>query len=379
MRAAVLEATWDPHDGSEPPNCGRATDASRAFRDPTLTITQRDRPEPGPNDALVRVRYAGICGSDLSLLETDETGYVHYAAYASLPTVLGHEFAGEVVELGKNVTGFAVGDPVTAEVTAYCGRCPTCKRGHHGHCDRFEQLGFTVDGAFAEYVVVPERLLWNVASLANRYEERDQLLRAAALIEPATISYHGLFRRARAVDPGGYHVYHGLGPIGLTGMGISRATGAARVVGFDPQPERLAVARDLGFEYVFDPGSDQVAVIDRVTDGDGADVHVETAGAVDHTYPVIADTLADGATVVHISNAGTAASINLREYQAASAQIVGAEGHTGQGVYPRVIRLVAAGRFDPLPMVTNVYPLADAAAAVGQARKRLDGKVLLAC
>jgi threonine dehydrogenase-like Zn-dependent dehydrogenase len=384
MRALVLDAEWSPRSDADPdPDDSdrtrrRATDASSAFRRPELRVERREPPDPGPAEALVRVRYAGVCGSDVSLTETDEEGYVHYSAYAALPNVLGHEFAGEVVETGADVRGFAPGDLVTAEVTDYCGRCRTCKLGHRGHCEHFEQLGFTVPGAFAEYVAVPERLLWDVGPLRDAHEDDDAVLRAAATVEPSTITYQGLFRRAEGVVPGDYHVYHGVGPIGLTGMNLSRAAGAGAVVGFEPTAERRAVARDLGFEHVYDPTAvDPVETVARVTGGDGADVHVETAGAVGQTYPVIEDSLAEGASVVHISNAARAAAVDLRKYQGAAAGLYGSEGHTGQGIYPRVIRLMAAGRLDNRELITSVYPLARADEAVERAAQRVDGKVLV--
>lgn len=382
MRALVLDAEWSPQPDADLDAADRdrrrATDASSAYRNPELRVEQRDRPDPDPDEALVRVRYAGVCGSDVSLVETGEGGYVHYSAYADLPTVLGHEFAGEVVEVGAEVRGFEPGDLVTAEVTDYCGRCRTCKLGHRGHCERFEQLGFTVPGAFAEYVTVPETLLWDVGSLRGSYDGDDAVLRAAATVEPTTITYHGLFRRAEGVVPGDHHVYHGIGPIGLTGMNLSRAAGAGAVVGFEPTAERRAVARDLGFEHVYDPTAvDPVETVERVTGGDGADVHVETAGAVGQTYPAIEDSLAEGASVVHISNATRAAAVDLRKYQGNAAQLYGAEGHTGQGIYPRVIRLMAAGRLDNLGLVTSVFPLDRADEAVERAAERVDGKVLV--
>jgi threonine dehydrogenase-like Zn-dependent dehydrogenase len=381
MRALVLDAEWSPQPDADLDESDRdrrrATDASSVYRDPQLRVEERERTTPDPDECLVRVRYAGVCGSDVSLVETDEDGYVHYSAYADLPTVLGHEFAGEVVETGAAVRGFETGDLVTAEVTDYCGRCRACKLGHRGHCEHFEQLGFTVPGAFAEYVTVPETLLWDVGPLRKAYGDADAALRAAATVEPTTITYHGLFRRAEGVVPGDDHVYHGIGPIGLTGMNLSRAAGAGRVVGFEPTAERRAVARDLGFEHVYDPTAvDPAETVAGITD-DGADVHVETAGAVGQTYPAIEDSLAEGASVVHISNATRAAAVDLRKYQGSAAQLYGAEGHTGQGIYPRVIRLMAASRLDNLGLVTSVFPLDRADEAVHRAAERVDGKVLV--
>jgi threonine dehydrogenase-like Zn-dependent dehydrogenase len=352
--------------------------SASVWQNPELRVEERERPEPAEDEVLVRVKYAGICGSDAAMTETDDDGYMHYSAYTQLPNVIGHEFSGEVVAIGDDADLFETGDPVTAEVTDYCGRCQMCRQGFHGHCENFEQLGFTLDGAFAEYVTVPEKILWGVSELSEQYEDEDELYRAAATIEPSTISFYGLFGRAEGIWPGDYHVYHGVGPIGLTGMNVSRAAGAGKVIAFEPSDERREIANELGFDHVYNPiETDPVEKVNEVTGGEGADVHVETSGAVGATYPVIEDTLAEQANVVHISNAGSDPDIALRKYQGNSAQIYGSEGHTGQQVYPRTIRLMASGRLDNLPMITSTYDLENADEAVAQARKRVDGKVLI--
>jgi threonine dehydrogenase-like Zn-dependent dehydrogenase len=382
MRALFLDGTWDPRQGYGLTDWERedrrARDASSVWRDPVLRVEDRERPDPAPDEVLVAVRYAGVCGSDVAFVETDDDGYVHYSAYARLPNVLGHEFVGEVVEAGDDTRLFEPGDLVTAEVTHYCGRCDMCRNGFMGHCENFEQVGFTRPGAFAEYVPVPEKLCWDVSPLARAYDDEDALLRAAATVEPTTITYHGLFGRAEGLRPGDYYAFHGLGPIGLTGMNVARAAGAGAVVGFELGERRRRVARDLGFEHVYDPtDADPVGVTEDVTDGWGVDVHVETAGAVSATYPVIGETLAETANVVHVSNAGEPASVDLRSYQANAAQLYGTEGHTADRVFQNVIRLMAAGHLDNLPLVTSTYDLADADEAVRRAAERVDGKVLI--
>jgi len=382
MKALVLDATWDPRPDYEVSasehDQRRAMDASAIWRDPQFRVEERQRPEPAADEVLVAVKYVGICGSDVAFVETDEDGYVHYSAYADLPTVLGHEFVGEVVETGGDVRLFETGNLVTAEVTDYCGRCDMCRNGFTGHCENFEQLGFTRPGAMAEYVAVPEKLCWDVADLSRAYDDEDAMLRAAATVEPSTITYYGLFGRAEGIRPGDSYAFHGLGPIGLTGMNVARAAGAGRVFGFELGEKRREIAREMGFEHIYDPTAvDPVDVVESVTDGWGVDVHIETAGAVRATYPIIGETLAETANVVHVSNAGKPASVDLRHYQASAAQLYGTEGHTGDRIFQNVIRLMAAGHLDNLPIVTSTYDLANADDAVRQAAERVDGKVMI--
>lgn len=382
MHALVLDGEWDPRTDykltSTEQEVRRANDSSAVWKNPELRIEQRERPKPDDDEALVKVHYAGVCGSDISMIETDENGYMHYPAYTSLPNIIGHEFSGEVVDTGSDAPLFSEGDLVTAEVTDFCGRCEMCRRGLTGHCENFEQLGFTVSGAFSEYITVPEKLLWDVSSLWDAYDSKSEVLKAAATVEPSTISYNGLFGRAEGIRPGDYYAFHGIGPIGLTGMNVARAAGAGAVLAFEPSEERRNVAHDLGFEHVFNPiETPPVEAVEEVTDGMGIDVHVETAGAVAQTYPAIENTLAETANVVHISNAGEAAPVDLRKYQANTAQIYGSEGHTGNRIYPGVIRLMANGLLDNLPIVTSMFDLTEADKAVEQAAKRVDGKVLI--
>lgn len=382
MQALVLDAEWNPRPDYDLSDVEReqrrAQNSANVWQHPELRVENRARPEPAADEVLVRVRYAGICGSDVSMIETDDEGYMHYSAYTKFPTVTGHEFSGEVVETGESCDLFEAGDPVTAEVTDYCGRCQMCRQGFHGHCENFEQIGFTLDGAFAEFVTVPEKILWDVSVLENHYPDEDRMYKAAATIEPSTISYYGMFGRADGIWPGDYYVFHGAGPIGLTGMNVARAAGAGTVLAFEPSDPRREIANDLGFDHVYNPIEvDPVETVDEVTGGEGVDVHVETSGAVSQTYPVIEDTLAERANVVHISNAGTDPEIALRKYQGSSAQLYGSEGHTGQQVFPRTIRLMAAGQLDNLPLVTSTYDLANADEALRQAAQRVDGKVLV--
>jgi len=382
MKALMLDAEWNPRPQYEPTaeeqERKKAQNSSNVWQNPELHIEDRNRPEVADDEVLVEVKYAGICGSDISMIETDHDGYMHYSAYTQLPNITGHEFSGVVVETGEDADLFETGEPVTAEVTDYCGRCQQCRRGFHGHCENFEQLGFTMPGAFAEYVAVPEKILWSVESLTETYDDEDELFRAAATVEPSTISYYGLFGRAEGIWPGDYHVYQGVGPIGLTGMNVSRAAGAGKIIAFEVSKERREIARDLGFDHVYNPiETDPVETVNELTGGRGADVHVETAGAVNQTYPVIEDTLAEQANVVHISNAGSDPEIALRKYQATSAQLFGSEGHTGQEIFPRVIRLMSAGKLENRPMITSTFDLENAPKAIHQAKKRIDGKVLI--
>ncbi len=381
MKSLVLDAEWAPKSeyqlSSKEQESRIARNASAVWHAPKMSIEDRERPEPGDNEVLVRVAYAGVCGSDIGLIETDDDGYVHYPAYAKLPNIIGHEFSGTVVETGADVEMFAPGDLVTADVTDFCGRCDMCRQGFMIHCENFEQIGFTIPGAHAEYLAISEKVCWDVSSLSNAYDSKTDVLKAAATIEPTTISYYGAFGRADGVKPGDYWVVHGIGPIGLTGMNLARAAGAGKVIAFEPQDARRSIARDLGFEHVYDPlASDPAETVREITNGAGGDIHLETSGAVEATYPAIERSLAETASIVHISNAMDPSPVDTRHYQSSLAQIYATEG-SGYQAFPWVIRMMAAGHLDNLPIITSEYSLSNAPDAVEQAAKRVDGKVLI--
>lgn len=384
MRAVQLAADWDPkpeYDVSDREREQRfAYQGSNAWRNPEISVETIDEPSPDADEVLVDVWFTGICGSDLHMAESDDDGYMKYSSFASLPNTTGHEFAGIVAETGADVTQFSAGDLVTSEVTEYCGVCEMCRRSLPFQCPNIEEIGFTKPGSHAEYVTVPEKNVWDVSPLAAEYETTEACLRAAATIEPTSISYFGLHVRADDVDPGAYYVFHGGGPIGLTGMNVAKASGASRIILVEPIDERRDLARDMGFEHVIDPTAvDAAAEIMELTDGHGADVQVEAAGAPKQTYPVIQRVLGPEGTVVHLGISHDEGGVSFDDLQSRHAAIHGSEGHTGNGAYPRVIRLLANGQIDNDPLITDVYELSEAPAAFERAQTRAGGKILLDC
>ena len=190
-------------------------------------------PRAGEDSVLVRVRAAGICGSDVKIFH-DEHPYFP-------PVVLGHEFAGEIVEAGAGVTGWAAGDRVAPEVHgSVCGRCRFCLSGKRHICPSKRALGWGMDGAFAEYVRVPAWLLHRIPEGVS-FEQ-------AALTEPMAIVVHGMLERAR-LEPEDFVVILGCGPLALAALQMARAEGASRVVvtgTAEDEGTRLKAARELG-------------------------------------------------------------------------------------------------------------------------------------
>lgn len=223
-----------------------------------------DVPEIAADEALIKVKYAGICGSDLP--RSMVSGLSGNAAY---PLILGHEFSGQIVKTGEKVTEFQAGDKVAVAPLVPCGHCEYCKSGNFGLCGDYEIIGTRVNGAFAEFVKVkPEHLLKLPEGLD--YE-------TAAGIEPATIAYHGVAKAE--IKVGDQVVVLGCGPIGQFAVQWAKIFGAAKVIAVDIFNDKLELAKKLGAtDSVNAKEVDAVAAIKEMTHG-GADVVIETAGS----------------------------------------------------------------------------------------------------
>ncbi|MCO6453276.1 MAG: galactitol-1-phosphate 5-dehydrogenase [Caldilineales bacterium] len=239
------------------------------------------RPTPGPGEVLVRVVACGVCGSDIP--RTFVKGTYHF------PTIIGHEFAGQVEEVGEGVEGFRSGDAVAVFPLIWCGRCSACEQGRYAQCLDYDYLGSRSDGAFAEFVVAPARNLLPVPDGVS--------LDIAAMTEPAAVALHAVRRAGSAV--GQTVAIFGAGPIGLMAAQWARIMGAGQVIVFDIVPEKLELARTLGFETAFNNFEvDPVKKLEALTSGEGAEVTVEAAGVPQTFRQAVAATRRAGRMII---------------------------------------------------------------------------------
>lgn len=209
----------------------------------------------------VRIGFCGVCGSDIPRCFVK--GTYHF------PTICGHEFAGTIEACGEGVEQFKIGDRVAVFPLLWRDDHPACEQGKYAQSDGYDYLGSRSDGAFSEYVIAPERNLIRVPDNVS--------LEEAAMTEPAAVALHAV-RRAK-VQLGDTVAVFGLGPIGLMVAQWSRAMGALQTVLFDILPEKLNLARQLGFEHVFDSRqTDAAQAVDRLTGDRGVHVAIEAAG-----------------------------------------------------------------------------------------------------
>lgn len=235
----------------------------KARPEPGLTLTQVPIPRPGPGEVLVRVKAASICGTDVHIYRWDPWAQGRIRP----PLVIGHEFCGEVVEVGPGVHGLKIGDFISAESHVVCGRCDMCRTGNGHLCRNTKILGVDRDGAFAEYIVIPAENAW--------VNPPDMPLEVAVLLE----NFGNAVHTAMAVDVRARKVLvTGCGPVGLMSIAVARATGARMIIATDISPYRLELAKTMGADYVFNPN--EVDVVEAIRDLVGeVDVLLEMSGA----------------------------------------------------------------------------------------------------
>ena len=387
MKALVCEAEWLPRKGypitKDEEERKRAVNGNQVWKNPRLSIKEIPNPKISkPSDVIVKIKACGVCGSDVHMMETDEGGYIKLAYRTKFPCVLGHEFSGKVVEVGSEVKKVKPGDMVSVEEIHWCGKCLACCEGYQNQCLYIEDLGFTEDGAFAEYLVSEEKYIWKLNDIMETYQDEDKVYESGALIEPTGVAYEGLFSRGGGIRPGGHVVIIGAGPIGLAAIALLKTAGAAKIIKFEISDIRRKMAKEMGADFVYNPidlKKDNITmaqIILEITKGTGAHMLVEAAGAGQITYPEIENAMEHGAKVIALGVTAGPSPVDVIKYQIAGARIIGSIGHCGAD-FPRVINLMASRRIDMTTIVTSRFSLDRAVEAIEQTAKKIDAKVLV--
>ncbi len=387
MRGLMLEAKWEPKPGyvvSEfEKKTGKAVTGNSIYKSPNLAIRQVPVPKIGPKEVLLKVKACGVCGSDIHFYETDAQGYVMYPGLVKFPCITGHEFSGTVQEVGSDVHDLKEGDMVTAEEMIWCGECKPCRAGFVNQCVNLEEIGFTINGAFAEYIAIGSKYCWKLDSLLDRYKDPEVVYELGATVEPSCVAYNAVFVRGGGFKPGAYVVVYGGGTIGLTAMAMIKASGAAKLIAFETVPERRKLCSIMGADYVLDPialtkqGQRPSDVVLELTHGEGADFQLEAAGAPMHTFPEMERAMAVNGKIAQVGRAADKVPVYLDQFQVRHAQFFGSQGHSGDDIFPNVIRLMASGALDNRKIITARYTLDQAVEAIKQSGARTDGKILV--
>jgi L-iditol 2-dehydrogenase len=307
-------------------------------------------PAPGPNEVLARVRAVSICGTDVHLIRGDYPGFWPPA----FPFIPGHEWAGEIVELGAGVElyGWKVGDRVAGTSHDACGVCQKCVEGRYNLCENYgkpglhKQYGHNVQGADATYVVQGVKTIFPLPA-GLTFEE-------GAVIDPASIALHVANRGQ--VAPGDTVAITGAGAIGLLGGDAARIRGAARVILVERNPGRLAKAAAMGFEAVDANDGDPVATVRAMTGGFGADVVLECAG-VPVTVQWALGMLRRGGRCAAVGIPTQGVEIAMQRLVLDELELVGSRASAGE--MRRVMPHVEQGRMRVREVMTHRFALAE--------------------
>ena len=372
MKTVCNFAEWDPRPGFKlgaKDIEGKLTYlGSKVWRHPHIEVVEKEVPKPGPTEVLIEVKACGICGCDVHMLQTDEDGYIYYPGLTAYPCTLGHEFSGEVVEAGVHAvnkrTGkrYEPGEGVCSEEMVWCSYCRPCADGYPNHCENLQEIGFSVDGAYAKYVKMDARYLWSIEFLREGYGKEKMYL-LGSLVEPTSVAYNAVIERGGGIRAGDNVVILGSGPVGIAACAVLRRSGAATVIMSEPSKRRREMALTLGATHAIDPTKVNTAeAVLEITRGMGAKLILEATGLPSVVWGDVERIIWEGrtlnTTVVIVARADDKIPMTGEVFQVRRAGVVGAQGHSGHGTFPRVINCMADG-MDVSPMITKKIYLDD--------------------
>lgn len=301
------------------------------------------KPAPGPGEALVRIRAASICGTDHHIYDWNH--WAEGRIGPRIPQIMGHEFCGDVEAVGSFVTRVRPGDFVSAETHIVCHNCIACFRNQYHACLNTRILGVDVDGAFADYIVVPEENLWvNPADLP---------IEVASAQEPLGNAVHTAMAESIA---GKRVLVTGVGPIGAFTIGVAKALGAARVYASEPNPYRLKLAEAMGADHAINPAQEPLAEVIGELTGDGVDAVLEMSGHPQAIRDAISCVVPGG----HIAQLGLPddeVTIDLNELIFKGIRFYGVVGRRMWETWETMSRLLATGVLDITPVLTHTMGL----------------------
>jgi threonine 3-dehydrogenase len=328
---------------------------------PGLSLERVPDPVPGINDVLVRVLKTGICGTDLHIESWDPWA----ARTIETPLIVGHEFVGEIVEVGSNVMDFHPGDIVSGEGHVTCGRCRHCLAGRRHLCANTVGLGVGRDGAFAQYVVLPMANIW------HHWPGIDP--EVAAIFDPFGNAVH----TALAFPVLGEDVLiTGAGPIGLMATAVVRHAGARYVVVSEPNPVRREIAMRMGATVAVDPRERDLADVQRELGMvEGFDVALEMSGASAAIRSAM-DNMAHGGSIAILGIPTADITLDVNEIVFKLLTIRGIYGREMYETWYKMTVMLQSG-LDIAPAITHRYGFRDHEAAFETARSGASGKVIL--
>jgi len=322
-----------------------------------IEYTRVPKPQVGPGLALIKVAYAGICGTDLMI-------YLGKHPRAKAPLAMSHEFSGTIVEADGGA--FAPGTPVAVNPLLMCGHCYACRNGIPHVCATLKLVGIDCDGGFAEYVAAPLHTVRPVAASLP--------LEQAALVEPLAVGVHAV--RASKLKVGDITAVLGAGPIGIMTAQVARLAGARRVFISERSPRRLQIARELGFDVVDVSAQSILDVVAQATAGEGLPVVFETAGV----QPTIAEAIKmirPGGELLQVGMPKTPPTVDITTIQFREIVVTPIRVYREED-FDQAVAIANMGTLDLVKPVTHTMPLQDLGQAMEIAHQATDAcKILL--
>ena len=333
----------------------------KAKAEPGIWMERVPVPEPGPNDVLIRVKKSAICGTDVHIYNWDKWA----EATIPVPMVVGHEFSGEIADIGSAVTKYKVGQRVSGEGHIVCGICRNCRAGRGHLCRNTLGVGVHRPGSFGEYVCIPED---NVVPIPDDISDE-----IAAIFDPFGNAVH----TALSFDLVGEDVLvTGAGPIGIMGALVAKRSGARKVVITDINPARLALARKLGIDHVVDASTQNLAdVMKDIGMTEGFDVGLEMSGAAPAFRDMI-DKMNNGGKIAILGIAPTGFEIDWNKVIFKMLNLKGIYGREMFETWYKMIAFVQGG-LDLSPIITHRIGIDDFRDGFEAMRSGNSGKVVM--
>ena len=307
-----------------------------------IRIEEVPKPDPGPNEVLVRVKATGICGSDLHAYEGISKRRVP-------PLIMGHEIAGEIAEIGGHVKGSQIGDRVVVQPVLSCGECEQCRSGNENICRNIRFLGLHVPGGFAEYVKAPAKNCYTMPSRL-RFEE-------ACLTEPLSVAVHVVNNVPVGVN--GTILIVGAGVVGSMVTQVARARTSGKVIVTDVLGSRLDLAKKLGADITINPQKKNVPEeIHRITEGRGVDVSIEVVG-IESTIQDALASVKKGGTTIAIGLLEKSIRIDVMSLVSSESKLLGSYLYNDCD-FRSSINLITEGKVNLQPYLTRILALDDA-------------------
>jgi L-iditol 2-dehydrogenase len=336
-----------------------------AYAPNELRFVEMDTPKPGPREVLAKVNYCGICATDYAIYQgTLKLGEGNEPIY---PVRIGHEWSGVVVEVGAETRRLKPGDHVISDTGYSCGECAACLEGDYQRCDYGKAIGTIGEcwpGAMAEYIVMPERLTFNVPKNVG--------LEEAALVEPSSIGLYGLMRSP--MGPGRNLLVIGTGPIGLGGMACAKGMGSGKTLLAGRKDAKLEIGRRMGADILINTTKESMYdIVMRETEGRGMDVIMDTSGDPSIFNEVLTLLRPSGTLVIPGFYERTLNEVHLDRLIVQNCTLVGAAGTPNMG--RKVLDLLQNGHISLKEMITDRFAFGDAQEAFNAISERNDRRV----